>query len=247
MNMVDPKYFKQEGGFGQWIDAMTRIRGHAVLPLAAVLLGDWVIETGADLRDIGRQAGIGRPEKGGSADIQVVPSGPGTEGNGLLKMMHAMINNAQNQIVLTTPYLVPDDSLLWAIRGATGRGVNVKIVLPKVVDSFMTRHASNSYLDGLLHHGVEIYLYHAGLLHTKSIMVDDEVSMFGTVNLDMRSLWLNHEVSLFIYDHEFAAEIGQLQQSYIADSERLNSELWSQRSVEIKFLENSLRLMSPLL
>jgi cardiolipin synthase len=162
-------------------------------------------------------------------------------------MMHAMINNARQQVVLTTPYLVPDESLLWAIRGAVGRGVNVKIVLPKVVDSFMTRHASNSYLDGLLHHGVEIYLYHAGLLHTKSIMVDGEVSMFGTVNLDMRSLWLNHEVSLFVYDRGFAARLGQLQQSYITDSERLDAVQWSQRSIEIKFLENTLRLMSPLL
>ena len=247
MNLVDPKYFKQEGGFGQWVDAMTRIQGHAVLPLAAVLLGDWVVETGADLRETGRLAGIQRPEKGGNADVQVVPSGPGTEGNGLLKMMHAMINNARQQVVLTTPYLVPDESLLWAIRGAVGRGVNVKIVLPKVVDSFMTRHASNSYLDGLLHHGVEIYLYHAGLLHTKSIMVDGEVSMFGTVNLDMRSLWLNHEVSLFVYDRGFAAGLGQLQQSYITDSERLDAVHWSQRSIEIKFLENTLRLMSPLL
>jgi cardiolipin synthase len=247
MNLVDPKYFKQEGGFGQWIDAMTRLQGHAVLPLAAVLLGDWTVETGDDLRETGKKAGISRPVGVGNADVQVVPSGPGTLGNGLIKMMHAMLNKASTEVILTTPYLVPDDSLLWAIRGATGRGVNVKIVLPKTVDSFMTRHASNSYLDGLLNHGVEIYLYHAGLLHTKSIMVDGEVSMFGTVNLDMRSLWLNHEVSLFVYDRGFAEELGQLQRSYIDDSERLDQEQWSQRSVEIKFLENTMRLMSPLL
>jgi cardiolipin synthase len=247
MNLVDPRFFKQDGGFGEWVDAMVRIQGTAVIPLAAVLIGDWTIETGENAFDIGRKAGIRIVQPDGPADIQVIASGPGDEGNGLLKMMHAMIHNAQQEVILTTPYLVPDDSLLWALRGAVGRGVKVSIIVPKKVDSFLTRHASNSYYDGLLHHGMEIYLYHAGLLHTKSIMVDSEISMFGTVNMDMRSLWLNHEVSLFVYDRAFARELGDLQRSYMEQSDRLDPEQWSKRSVVTKFLENTLRLMSPLL
>ena len=247
MNLVDPRYFKQEGGYGEWVDAMVRIQGTAVIPLAAIMIGDWVIETGADVREVGKSAGIRLLEPKGPADIQVIPSGPGIEGNGLLKMMHAMINNAQHEVILTTPYLVPDDSLLWSLRGAVGRGVKVSIVVPKKVDSFLTRHASNSYYDGLLHHGMKIYLYHDGLLHTKSIVADGEISMFGTVNLDMRSLWLNHEVSLFVYDKLFAKELEALQRTYIENSTCLDPQEWSKRSVVTKFLENTMRLMSPLL
>ncbi len=136
---------------------------------------------------------------------------------------------------------------MWAIRGAVGRDVSVKIILPRKVDSFMTRHASNSYLDGLLSHGVEIYNYQQGLLHTKSITVDGEIAMFGTVNMDMRSLWLNHEVSLFVYDRAFTHDLVALQRSYISESRALDQEEWSTRSVEIKFLENTMRLLSPLL
>lgn len=247
MNLVDPRYFKQDSGFGEWVDAMVRIQGTAVIALTAVIVGDWAVETGASVPEIIKKAHIRLPDAQGVADIQVISSGPGVEGNGLLKMMHALINNAQQEVILTTPYLVPDDSLLWSLRGAVGRGVSVSIVVPKKVDSFLTRHAGNSYYDGLLSQGIKIYQYHEGLLHTKSIMVDGEISMFGTVNLDMRSLWLNHEVSLFVYDKVFAGELGDLQRGYIEKSDRLDAQLWSQRSVLTKFLENTMRLMSPLL
>jgi len=247
MNLVDPRYFKQGGGFGEWIDAMVRIQGTAVVALTAVIIGDWIVETGANVREIVEKAGIRLPDPRGSADIQVISSGPGVEGNALLKMMHALINNARHEVILTTPYLVPDDSLLWSLRGAVGRGVEVAIVVPKKVDSFLTRHAGHSYYDGLLAHGIKIHRYHGGLLHTKSIVADGEISMFGTVNLDMRSLWLNHEVSLFVYDRQFARKLGALQRSYIENSDELDVESWSQRSVFTKFLENTMRLMSPLL
>jgi len=247
MNLVDPRFFKQESGFGEWVDAMVRIQGTSVVPLAAIFIGDWVVETGASVRPLTERLGLRLIDQKGPADIQVVPSGPGTEGNGLLKMMQALINNAQTELILTTPYLIPDDSLLWALRGAVGRGVTVSLVVPKLVDSFLTRHASHSYYDGLLKHGMKIYRYHGGLLHTKSIMVDGEVSMFGTVNLDMRSLWLNHEVSLFVYDQPFAHQLRELQLSYIANADCLDAEAWAKRPYTIKFLENTMRLMSPLL
>jgi cardiolipin synthase len=247
MNLVDPRFFKQGGGFGEWVDAMVRLEGTAVAPLAAILVGDWVVETGTSIRALVEKSGLRLTEPKGTADVQVVASGPASKGNGLLKMMHAMINSAQEELILTTPYLVPDDSILWALRGAVGRGVSVKLVVPKTVDSFLTRHASHSYYDGLLRHGMEIHRYNEGLLHTKSIMVDEEISMFGTVNLDMRSLWLNNEVSLFVYDRAFACKLKELQLSYIADSERLDPEAWDRRPIGIKFLENTMRLMSPLL
>ncbi|MFO0990880.1 MAG: cardiolipin synthase [Hyphomicrobiales bacterium] len=247
MNLVDPRYFKQDAGVGEWVDAMVRLEGAAVVPLGIVMLGDWVLETGEAMHDAILSAGLhlARPE--GEADIQVIPSGPGLTDDGLLQMLLGIINAAESEIVITTPYLVPDDSLILALRGAAARGVRVSIILPEKVDSLLTRYASRSYYDELLDIGVMIYLYRGGLLHTKSITTDRALSMFGTVNLDMRSLWLNYEVALFVYDAEFANALLALQQSYIAQSERLDPEAWRARSFGQRFMDNTLRLASPLL
>jgi phosphatidylserine/phosphatidylglycerophosphate/cardiolipin synthase-like enzyme len=123
----------------------------------------------------------------GTANVHVVPSGPGETSDGLLQMLLGLINAAQQELVLTTPYLVPDDAMIVALRGAAGRGVEVTLIVPEKIDSFLTRYASRSYYDDLLKVGVAIELYRGGLLHTKSISVDQAMSMFGTVNLDMRS------------------------------------------------------------
>ncbi|MEA1949756.1 MAG: cardiolipin synthase [Planctomycetota bacterium] len=247
MNLVDPRFFKQDSGVGQWVDAMVRLQGAVVAPLAATMIGDWALETGETIGDLVESARLKLVEPRGPADIQVIPSGPGEAGDALLQMILALVNAARDELVLTTPYLVPDESLLRALRGAAGRGVKVSLILPEKVDSFLTRFASRSYYDDLLEAGVEIHLYRGGLLHTKSIMVDGSMSMFGTVNLDMRSLWLNYEVALFVYEREFAAELHRLQLSYQEDSDRLDPEVWGRRSFGNRFLENTLRLAGPLL
>jgi cardiolipin synthase len=247
MNLVDPRFFKQNSDVGEWVDAMVRIEGAAVAPLAATMIGDWMLETNETMAALIESAGLRLVEPHGAADIQVIPSGPGQTSDGLLQMVLALVNAAQDELVLTTPYLVPDESLLRALRGAAGRGVKVLLIVPKLVDSFLTRYASRSYYDDLLDIGVEIYLYQGGLLHTKSIMADGAMSMFGTVNLDMRSMWLNYEVALFVYEPEFAKELRSLQQTYIDDSERLDPAQWQTRSFKDRFLENTLRLVSPLL
>ncbi len=90
----------------------------------------------------------------------------------------------------------------------------------------MTRYASRSYFDDLLASGIEVYLYGKGLLHTKSVTADSQVAMFGTVNLDMRSFWLNYEVALYVYDQDCTAAVRKLQQAYILDSQRLDAAHW---------------------
>ncbi len=247
MNLVDPRVFKQGAGVGEWVDAMVRLEGAVVAPLAATMIGDWALETGESIHGLVQSAGLHLVKPDGPADIQVIASGPGETGDGLLQMLLALINAARDELVLTTPYLVPDDSMIFALRGAAGRGVKVSVIVPERVDSFLTRYASRSYYDELLGLGVQIYLYRKGLLHTKSIMVDGAMSMFGTVNLDMRSLWLNYEVALFVYEPEFAKELRALQQTYIDDADRLDPAAWARRSFRERFLENSLRLASPLL
>jgi cardiolipin synthase len=247
MNLVDPRFFKQDSGVGEWVDAMVRLKGSVVAPLAGTMIGDWILETGEPLDDLVAGAGLRLVAPDGPADIQVIPSGPGQTDDGLLQMILHLVGTARRELIMTTPYLVPDESLLRAIRGAAGRGVRVALIVPEKVDSLLTRHASRSYYDDLLDLGVEIHLFRGGLLHTKSIMVDGAISMFGTANLDMRSLWINYEVSLFVYDTGFAEELRALQEGYIDDSDRLEPEAWAARSFADQFLQNALRLMSPLL
>ena len=247
MNLVDPRFFKQDAGVGEWVDAMVRAEGAVVAPLAATMIGDWVLESGESIDTVIERLGLKLVEPQGPSDVQVIPSGPAQSSDGLLQMILAMIQAAERELILTTPYLVPDDALLRALRGAAGRGVRVQVIVPEKVDSFLTRYASRSYYDDLLDIGVELYLYRGGLLHTKSIMVDDKMSMFGTVNLDMRSLWLNYEVALFVYDPTFADQLRDLQESYLADSDQLDEQEWESRPFATKFLENALRLVSPLL
>jgi cardiolipin synthase len=247
MNLVDPRYFKQDANVGEWVDAMVRVQGAVVVPLAMTMVGDWMLETAESIETIIESAGLGLVEPKGTADVQVIPSGPGQSEDGLLQMLLAVINSAREELVLTTPYFVPDDSLLRALRGAAGRGVQVDMILPEKVDSVLTRYASRSYYDELMDMGVRIHLYRKGLLHTKSMTADRRISMFGTVNLDMRSLWLNYEVSLFVYGATFAEKLHSLQQSYMDDCECLSPEKWSKRPRSQRFLENVLRLIGPVL
>ena len=247
MNLVDPRYFKQDSGVGEWVDAMVRVEGTVVNPLAGILIGDWILETGEPMHALIDRGGLGRAQPLGTANVQVVPSGPGESEDGLLQMILGLINSAQHELVLTTPYLVPDDSMILALRGAAGRGVQVILIVPEKVDSFLTRYASRSYYDDLLDAGVVIQLYRGGLLHTKSISVDGTMSMFGTVNLDMRSLWLNYEVALFVYQREFGGTLRALQGSYMDQSRPLDPSVWATRPFRERLIENTLRLFSPLL
>ncbi|MGB6223632.1 cardiolipin synthase [Haloferula sp.] len=247
MNMVDPRFFKQDANVGEWVDAMVRVKGGVVAPLALTMIGDWTLETGEDVFEVAKAVGFGEVESNGSAAAQVVPSGPGQTEDGLLQMLLATVNSAREELVLTTPYFVPDDSLLRAIRGAAARGVAVSMIVPEKVDSLLTRYASRSFYDELIDSGVKIFLYRKGLLHTKSITADRRISMFGTVNLDMRSLWINYEVAAFVYGTVFGDELRQLQQSYMEDSEMLDGGEWAKRSKVQKFLESAFRLSAPML
>lgn len=247
MNMVDPAFFKQSAGVGQWVDAMVRVEGLALAPLTATFLADWTLESSEPLGDITSQLRLEPVVPVGEAEMQVVPSGPGLSGDGLLQLILSAMYAAEQQLVLTTPYLIPDDCMIQALRTAAGRGVRVQVIVPERVDSVLTRHASRSYFEQLLSAGVEIHLYRGGLLHTKSLRVDDDLSLFGTANFDLRSLWLNYEVTLLIYDRTFNAALARLQDDYLLDCHRLELEAWRGRSQAQRLIQNSLRLASPLL
>lgn len=245
MNMVDPAFFKQNAGVGQWVDVMVRITGPTVNILSAIHAWDWEVETGDRIMPTYPECLIDDERK--TLPIQVVPSGPGMPENLIQQVLTLAINQATKSICITTPYFVPSDELLEEFRMTAQRGVNVELIIPKKNDSLMVQWAARSYYDELLDAGVKIYEFDGGLLHTKSVIVDGLYCLVGTVNIDMRSLWLNFELTLAIDNPDFTEEMLELAETYKQSSAQITKQQWRGRSMRYRFLERVFYLFSPLL
>lgn len=256
-NMVDPDYFKKDAGVGNWIDVMAKIEGPVVETLAGTFFADWFLELEREhldsatiMKDLAIAQKIGEIKshpKLGDVSIQLVPSGPDERTASIRNLLLVAIYLAKKEIILTTPYFVPEEPLLVALQSAAQRGIKVKIILPEENDSVLIKYASRAYYEDLCYDGVEIYLFSGGLLHSKTITIDGELSLFGSVNLDMRSFWLNFEATLFIYSEDFSKELVALQKEYLEQSNVLNIVNFQQRGFFNRFKENISLLVSPLL
>ncbi|HFD81139.1 MAG TPA: cardiolipin synthase [Gammaproteobacteria bacterium] len=242
-NLVDPRLFKQDEGVGQWIDAMVRAEGPAVEALAGLFIQDWEVVTGQRLAD---DEGPRPVAARGPVTLQAVPSGP-LRPLVIQQLVIGTIYAARRELVITSPYFIPDDSVLLALVSAANRGVEVTVIVPARNDSRLVDYASRAIFDDLLAAGVRIAAFEGGLLHTKSITVDGEFSLFGSLNLDMRSLWLNFELTLFIYDAGLSSRIRDMQFRYLADSSCLDADEYRSRPLSRRFLENAVHLVAPLL
>jgi len=247
LNLIDPRYFKQEAKVGQWVDSMVRIEGPAVQALEAIFMWDWEVETAQGIEVLKSASDLKAGTQVGSAAVQVVPSGPGYKRDIIHQLLLTCIYTARNELIITTPYFVPDESVVTALQSAALRGVEVTIILPEKLDLRLVCYASRSYFDDLLAAGVQLYHFQEGLLHTKSVTVDGDITLFGTVNLDMRSFWLDFEVTLLVYDSDFAMQLRRLQKSYLEKSKPLDPEVWQKRSPRERFIENAAQLFAPLL
>lgn len=247
MNLVDPRFFKQDADVGEWVDAMARIEGPGVAALHQVFVFDWSLQTGRPVGECDAAAHAARLAVRGPAALQVVPSGPGTEEHANLRIITEAVNCARRRLALTTPYFVPDEPLYFALQNAAMRGVDVTLIVPARNDSLLVKYASRWHFDGLLGAGVRILQFDAGLLHTKSITVDDTLALFGTVNLDIRSMRLNFELMLAVHDAAFAAALLELQRSYARDAIALDAAAWGARSALERLKEGAAYLAAPLL
>lgn len=247
MNMVDPRFFKQSSGVGQWIDLMARIEGPVSTMLGVVYACDWEMETNQRILPPPPKCLVMPFEEETGHTVHVIPSGPGFPEEMIHQAFLTAVYSSRKRLIMTTPYFVPSDDLLHAICTASLRGVDVSLILPKKNDSLMVGWASRSFYSELLQAGVKIHQFHGGLLHTKSILVDDELSLVGTVNLDIRSLWLNFEITVVVDDHNFANALACVQDDYINRSTILNMTEWQKRPVWHRIVERLFYFFSPLL
>jgi cardiolipin synthase len=246
-NLVERGYNKPKNHAAgrQWVELMSRVEGPVVAALDGVFASDWYSESNQSLVEE-----LVVPDKvppGGDLTCQVIPSGPGfvTENN--LRAFTTLIYSAQRRISLTSPYFVPDESLLYAVTTASQRGVAVELFVSEQGDQFMVYHAQCSYYRALLESGVRIFLYPAPyVLHSKHFSIDDEVVVLGSSNMDMRSFALNYEVSMMILGRDIARRIQSVEDQCRARSRELTLDEWNARPYLSRWVDNVMRLTAAL-
>ena len=245
MNMVDPRTFKQDSGVGEWVDAMVRIEGPVASQFELTFSFDWSVDN-PKITHFNDVAPAPTPVDG-KALAQEFSSGPVYRDDILYQVLLSAIMDAREELTITTPYFGPDDGLIQALMAAAGRGVKVTLIVPKLNDSTLVAWSSRSYYSDLMSAGVRIAEFHGGLLHTKSLLIDKRVAIFGSVNFDQRSLRLNFEISLIVYNEAFCAKLETLIESYLAQSDMVDPVIWAKRPRWRVLLENAAHLSSPLL
>lgn len=233
----------------KWQELMTRLTGPVVASVNAVFLSDWLIETGEDLTATEHVAGYDL-EASSSEDAllcQVVPSGPGYDTENNLRLFLSLIYGATEKVILTSPYFVPDEAMVYAITTACQRGLEVQLFVSEIGDQGLVYHAQRSYYTPLLEAGVRIFLYPAPyILHSKHFSIDDDIAVIGSSNMDIRSFSLNMEVSLLVRGESFVTEMRKVEQAYRDAGRELTLEEWRNQPGKATFLDGLARLTSAL-
>ena len=242
-NLVDSSYNKR-GNIRRglhWKDLMVRFEGPIVAGINALFVTDWYSETNELLlRETPTET---RPKLPHALDAQVVPSGPGFDLENNLRLFNALVYSAQHKVIITSPYFVPDDSMLYAITNAAYRGLDVQLFASEVADQAVVYHAQRSYYEALLRAGVRIWLFRAPtLLHAKHFTIDDDVAVVGSSNMDMRSFSLDFEISIMLHGRDAVNRLREIEQSYRENSIEVTLDEWLTRPLRSKVLDNTARL-----
>ncbi|MEI3604292.1 cardiolipin synthase [Pseudogracilibacillus sp. SE30717A] len=241
---IGDEYLGRSEKFGYWRDTHLRIRGDAVKTMQTRFVLDWN-QASRDHIEYAERYFIGGEE--GDVGIQIVSSGPDQEWEQIKYGYIKMILAAKEYVYIQTPYFIPDESLMDALRIAALSGVKIKIMIPNKPDHMFVYWATLSSIGELLNEGAEVYLYQNGFLHAKTIVVDGKLSSVGTANIDVRSFRLNFEVNAFLYDADIAKQLVEAFNQDILVSTQMTKSLYEKRSMGIKFKESVSRLLSPIL
>ncbi len=239
-NIVDPNFLPDYPNE----ELMAGVEGPAVAQLEAVFLIDWFLETNQRL-DFGSV--VPTLTAVGATAAQVLPSGPGYPRENTRDLFITLLYAARTRVVITTPYFIPDEPFLQAIRTAAARGVAVHLVVSKHANQPISQFAQRAYYEDLLSAGVHVHLYRPRFLHAKHLSIDDQVAVFGSTNIDIRSFALNAEASLVAFDPAVVGDLARIQERYFANSDLLNSDEWDRRSLAAKVAQNIARLADSLL
>lgn len=244
LNIAD-RYLRRGRRLGKWRDTHLKIEGEAALMLQAVFITDWYFLHRKELLIQPKYFPEQSVEDG--VAMQIASSGPDSDWASIMQAFFAAINRAKKHIYISSPYFLPNQAILTALKVAALSGIDVRIMIPSRSDSKIVYWATRSYIGELVRAGIKMYLYNAGFNHSKLIMIDGEFSSVGSANMDIRSFEDNFEVSALIYDTEITR---QLEVSFIKDltfSTLATKEWWESRAKHHAIYESLSRLLSPLL
>ena len=240
---IGDEYLSQ-GELGFWRDTHLEIQGEAVAYLQRIFLLDWHFATGNSF--VSPQY-FPVHEQQGYQPIQIASGGPDTGRASIQQVYFATITSAQERIYITTPYFVPDESIIMALKTAALSGIDVRLVFPAIPDKRLVYWASMSYIHEVLEAGVKVYLYRKGFIHSKILLVDGVVASVGTANMDMRSFALNFEANALIYDKEVVSRLEKDFYTDISYSQQITYEDFVKKPLWSKFKESGARILSPML
>jgi len=242
-NCADPE-FRVKPKYAPWVDALMRFEGPIARQNQHIFVGDWMSYVDEDIRGL-LEPPIKAPGTGFTA--QVIATGPTIRNSAMPETFATLMHAARRELTITTPYYVPNESMQAALCGAAQRGVDTKIVFPARNDSWEVAAACRSYYRNLLEADVKIYEFAGGLLHTKSITLDGDVTLIGSANMDRRSFDLNFENNILLYDEALTATMRARQDDYLATSNEVKMadvEAWS---IGQRLWNNTVGMMGPLL
>ncbi|WGT47361.1 cardiolipin synthase [Tessaracoccus lacteus] len=247
-NLIDRTYNSKKNhrrGL-KWVELVARVEGPTVAAIDAVFFTDWLAETGEELIS----EHIDAPEVPAQPQdllCQIVPSGPGYETENNLRLFLSLIHGATERVIITSPYFVPDEAMLYAMTIAKQRGLDVQLFVSEIGDQAMVFHAQRSYYEELLVAGVRIFLYPGPyILHSKFFSVDDDIAVIGSSNMDIRSFTLNCEVSMMVRGESFVADMRAVEARYREISRELTLEDWRKEPLRRTFWDGIARLASAL-
>jgi len=242
-NIADAE-FAPKKRYAPWVDCMVRVEGPAAQDLDTLFAEDWYLDTD---EWIDPRTSVDSQASGDGMVAQVIGTGPNVFNNAVRQLTDAVLHLARDEIILTTPYFVPDESTVSAMTTAARRGVRTILVVPERNDSKLVEAASRSYYDPLLDAGVEIHAFQSGLLHAKTLTIDRDLAIVTSANLDRRSFLLNFEATLLVFNSDFASQLRFLQKAYMASSVRIDAAAWAGRAWPRRLWHNAAGLFSPLL
>lgn len=243
INVAD-RYLRGLGNHTQWRDTHLRLEGESVRSLQAIFLMDWSFVSGA-FENQPRYFPENTIQQ--RRLVQIVASGPDSDWESIMQAYFSAIATARQYVYISTPYFLPNESIMTALRTAALSGVDVRILMPEKNDSWLVGMSSRSYIKELLQAGVAIYLYMKGFTHSKLMMVDDIFASVGTANMDIRSFNQDFEVNALIYNPDETIKLKQDFEEDLKYSKQLDLEEWGSRPWHQKAQESVARIFSPLL
>jgi cardiolipin synthase len=242
-NLADAA-FRVKPRFAPWVDIVMRVEGPVARQNQHLFAEDWMVQVDEDLSDLLRKPLSGRTE---GFVAQVIGSGPTDRRTAMPEMFETLMHTARRELVVTTPYYLPAESMQSALRAAAYRGVDTTLIVPARNDSWVVAGASRSYYLTLLEAGVKIFEYQGGLLHAKTLTLDGAATMLGSTNLDPRSFRLNFENNLLFSDRRMTEAVRERQREYIASSRAVTLEEVRSWSIPRRLWHNTLAMLGPLL